>query len=458
MSDRTTTAPRYSSVPIVPRRSAEIVAPPAGDEARNLEDPNHPITTSELCDLYAEVGAAESGVYVTGETAMRVATVFACVRIISQAVASVGREINEIDADGVARAVTSGATLRALTVEPNEYMSAFDFFVMMQAHAELWGNGYAAIERNGRGEAVNLLPLISRRVAPERINGRLFYRVALMDTAGALVLPASEVLHIRGVMLDGLVGLAPINQGRQTIGLTEAAERYGSRFFKNDARPSIVLKHEKTLSEGAARRLKADWLARYSGTSQHSPAVLEEGLSFETVGIEPNAAQFLETRRFQRQDIAALFGVPLSMLADPDAKSYRSGEDDDRRFTKHSILPRTKAWEGEFNRKLFPGRGRRVAHDLSELVRGTLKDHIGALKDGVQNALMTPNEARKRLGLPPITGGDQLFLQQNMAGVDAIANGTAGNKVQNAAGADPKAPKPADEAAEDEDSDNDDEE
>lgn len=404
------------------------------EERASLENPGVQLTPENLLlGLQAE---SEAGVIVTTGSAMRFATVFSCVRIISQTIATVKREVHEIDDKGVSRPINNGLPLiRALTIEPNEYMSAYDFFAMLQAHAELWGNAYAAIERNGRGEVVNLIPLISQRVTPVRESGKLIYHVNLMGPENEfLSLPSSEVVHVRGTMLDGLIGLAPIAQGKDAIGLSVAAENYGARFFRNDARPSIALKHEKTLSEGAAKRLKESWIAFYGGRNQGSPAVLEEGLDFKEIGIAPEQAQFLETRKFQRQEIAAMFQVPLSMLADPDAQTYRSGEWDDLRFTKHAILPRTKAWEGEMNRKLFPrGSNRRIVHDLRELERGAFSEQMSAITSGIQNAVFTPNEGRARLGLPPLPGGDSLFLQQNMAGVSAVADGTAGNNVTNAA-------------------------
>lgn len=398
-----------------------------------LENPATKVTPERLVEIMEVGSASEAGVHVTGESALRLAAVFTCVRIIAQTIATLPREVIEIEEDGD-RKLAKLPISRALTIEPNEYLSAYDFFVMLQAHAELWGNAYAAIERNGAGQAVNLLPLISRNVAPIRIKARLYYDVTLMDTHETIRLPASEVIHVRGLTLDGLAGASPVALGKNAIGLTAASENYGARFFKNDARPSVVLKHEKNLSQAAAERLKANWVDRYGGTGQHMPAVLEEGLDFAEIGIAPEQAQFLETRKFQRQEIAALFGVPLSMLADPDAQMYRSGEWDDLRFTKHSILPRVTAWESELNRKLFTRDSKyRVRFDLRELERGAFKEQIEGLAKAVQNALMTPNEARVRLGLPKMKGGDALFLQQNMAGVEAVQNGTAGNKVANAA-------------------------
>jgi HK97 family phage portal protein len=405
------------------------------EERASLENPTTEITASALDDaFFGGATNSESGITITGESALRLGTVFACVRIISQTIATMPREVIETDRDGKSQKVTGTPGVFALTIEPNEYMSAHDFFVMMQTHAEIWGNSYAAIERNGAGQPANLLPLISRNVSPRKIGGKLVYDVAMMDGGEGLRLPSTEIIHFRGgVILDGLVGLSPILQAKEVFGLSIAAEKYGARFFKNDARPSVVLKHEKTLSEGAASRLKSAWLSRYGGTQQHAPAVLEEGLDVTTIGVAPNEAQFLETRKYQRQEIAALFGVPLAMLADPEAKSYANNENDTLRFVKLSILPRVASIEAELNRKLFPkGSKKRVRFDFTELERGSFKDQVDALAKGIQSAIFTPNEARGRLGLEPIEGGDELFLQQNMAGAKAIADGTAGNAVGNA--------------------------
>lgn len=405
--------------------------------ATSLNDPNTAITGENLQRAIWGGQEAEAGVTVNSFSAMQHATVFACVRIIAQTIASMPRELVERDEYGSEHEVLGHSMERMLRLEPCEYMSAYDFFVMMVALAEIRGNAYVSIERNGAGEPANLVPLISENVRPRRTDGRLYYDVTLMAAEGETqmveTIPAEDVIHIRGISLDGLVGRSPISSGKEAIGLSIAAEKYGARFFKNDAKPGVVLKHPKQLSDGAFTRLKEDWMSRYGGANQHSPAILEEGLEFEVIGIAPEAAQFLQTRQYQRQEIAALFGVPLSMLADPSAKTYGSAESDDLRFIKHTILPRVVAIETEFNRKLFkPGSKERFRLDFTRLQRGAFKDLMDALAKGVQSALLTPNEGRHLLGYPRKEGGDELFMQQNMAGAGAIADGTAGNKVTNA--------------------------
>jgi len=411
---------------------------PFGKRQEERASPENPSTSLANPDLWLVNwlggGPTEAGVSINEANATTVTAVYACVARIAQAVGTLPVHVYQWSEAGAQR-IEGGTLPWLLGVEPNEFQSSVDFRQTLQPHLDLWGNAYAALERNGRGDVVALLPLLPDRMTVERRAGRVRYLAGLSDGT-RVEIPASEVIHLKHFGLDGLVGLSPIQQARGAVGLAKAAEDFGARFFKNDARPGVILECPGRLSDAAVARLKESWAERFSGPNQHRPAVLEEGIKLHEVGIPPQDAQFLETRRMQKEEVASIYGVPLSLLQSSEGRTYASAEQDDIQFVKYCIAPRVAVWESELNRKLFSARsgGRQyVKFNLNGLLRGAFKDRMEALVRGVQGGLFTPNEARSLEELPPMPGGDSLYLQQNMAGVAQIEAGTAGNAVGNAA-------------------------
>lgn len=389
--------------------------------------------------LVSWLGApTDAGVDVDEFSALRAAAVFACIRIISETIASLPVHVFESTAEG-ANKVRGGLYHRMLAVEPNPLMSAATFREVLTSHLAGWGNAFAEITRNGRGEPVELWPLRPDRTTPElrEIGGttRLVYKT-VADDGTVRLLPSEDVLHIPLFGLDGLVGYSPIQQSRNAIGLTLASEKFGASFYKNGAIPGTVLMSPKALSDTAAKRIRESFNAAHQGSgSSHKTVVLEDGLDIKSLGIPPADAQHLENRRFQLEEIARIFRVPLSFLQSSVGNTFASSEAQDLAFAKYTILPYVVKWEQEINRKIFTGAQASkyfVKFNMNGLQRGVFRDRMEALVRSVQGGLMTPNEARALEDLPPLPGGDELYLQQNMSGIEAIADGTAGNTVKNA--------------------------
>lgn len=384
-------------------------------------------------------GLTDSGIAVNEVSAMQSAAVYSCIRIISETIAALPVHVMERTADGSTK-VSSGLQHRLLTVEPNPTMSSATFREILTGHLAGWGNGYAELIRNGRGEVMEMWPRTPDRVEP-RISkaGDLYYAVTDPDGSVRGVI-AADMLHIPLFGHDGLKGYSPIQQSRNAIALSLASEKFGSSFYKNGAVPGTILTSEKPLSAVAVKNLVDSFNATHQGVGQNNKTmVLEGGVDIKTLGIPPADAQHLENRRFQLEEIARVFRVPLSFLQSSVGNTFASSEAQDLHFTKYCITPYVTRWEQELNRKVFSGQaGSRyfVKFNLNGLMRGVYKDRIDGLTRGIQSGLYTPNEARGLEDLPPISGGDSLFLQQNMAGVQAIADGTAGNAVKNAAGSD----------------------
>lgn len=268
------------------------------------------------------LGGTTSGKYVNERTSMQMTAVYCCVRILSEAVAGLPIHLYRYtDVGGKEKAVDHPLYF-LLHDEPNTEMTSFVFRETLMTHLLLWGNAYAQIIRNGKGEVIGLYPLMPDRMTVDRDeNGNLYYEYTrysedakTMNTKDTTVrLSPRDVLHIPGLGFDGLVGYSPIAMAKNAIGLAIATEEYGSKFFANGAAPSGVLEHPGVLKDPA--KLRDSWTQTFGGShNANKVAVLEEGVKYTPISISPNEAQFLETRKFQIDEIARIFRVPPHMI------------------------------------------------------------------------------------------------------------------------------------------------
>ena len=256
-----------------------------------------------------------------------------------------------------------------------------------EAHLSLRGNAYARIVAANGNPVAALLPLHPDRVRPlpERVGGRLAYEYVPRRGAREVLLQ-EEVLHLRGLSLaeDGVIGLSPLDCMREAVGLALAAEAYGARFYRNNARPGIVLKHPGRLSPDAGKRLKESWNSQYAGAENaHKTAVLEEGMDLISVGMTAEQAQFLETRKFQRNEIAAIFGVPPHKIGDLERATFSNIEHQAIEVVTDTIRPWAVAWEQAMTRDLFTEELRRthmLAFNLDGLLRGDIESRYRAYR------------------------------------------------------------------------------
>lgn len=256
------------------------------------------------------MGNSTSGKRVNERTAMQMTAVYSCVRILSEAVASLPLPFYEYQEDGSKIKAVDHPIYRLLHDEPNPEMTSFVFRETLMTHLLLWGNAYAQIIRNGKGEVASLYPLMPDRMRVDRDeNGHLYYEYQIsvddvhINKGATVKLSPSEVLHIPGLGFDGLVGYSPIAMAKNAIGLAIAAEEYGSKFYATGAAPSGVLEHPGTLKDPS--KVRDSWSQTFGGSANsHKVAVLEEGMKYTPISISPNEAQFLETRKFQINEIA----------------------------------------------------------------------------------------------------------------------------------------------------------
>lgn len=236
--------------------------------------------------------------------------VYSCVRILSEAVASLPVHIYKYNDSGGKEKALDHPLYFLLHDEPNPEMTSFAFRETLMTHLLLWGNAYAQIIRNGKNEIIGLYPLMPDRMTVDRDeNGKLYYEYQLSSDdahtmkGSTVVLQPKDVLHIPGLGFDGLVGYSPIAMAKNAIGLAIAAEEYGSKFYANGAAPSGVLEHPGVLKDPG--KVRESWNAIFGGSANSNKvAVLEEGMKYTPIAISPNEAQFLETRKFQINEIA----------------------------------------------------------------------------------------------------------------------------------------------------------
>lgn len=238
-------------------------------------------------------------------------------------------------------------------------MTSFSFRETLMTHLLLWGNAYAQIIRNGKGEIIELYPLMPDRMTMDRDDkGRLYYKYQLSSDdahtmkGSTVILKPKDVLHIPGLGFDGLVGYSPIAMAKNAICLAIAAEEYGSKFYANGAAPSGVLEHPGTLKDPS--KVRESWTQTFGGNSNaNKVAVLEEGMKYTPISISPNEAQFLETRKFQINEIARIFRVPSHMAGDLEKSSFSNIEQQSLEFVKYTLDPWVSRWEQNMMRSLL---------------------------------------------------------------------------------------------------------
>ncbi|MCL2299876.1 MAG: phage portal protein [Firmicutes bacterium] len=375
------------------------------------------------------MGDTLSGQAVNERTAMTVTAVYACVRILAEAIAGLPIHLYRHQPGGGRERVTDHPLFPLLHDAPNSEMTSFVFRETLMAHLLLHGNAYAQIIRDGHGRVLELYPLLPNRMRVDRdAAGRIFYEYRKGDGA-AVPLRREDVLHIPGLGFDGLVGYSPIAMAKNAVGLALATEEFGSTFFGNGANPGGVLESPGVISD--PERLKESWHSQFSGARAHSIAVLEEGLKYHSIGIPPDQAQFLETRKFQITEIARIFRVPPHMLADLERATFSNIEHQSLEFVKFTLGPWVARWEQALMQALLlPGEKREyfIRFNLDGLLRGDYKSRMDGYATGIQNGFLSPDDVRGLEELNPIPGGagSRYYFNGNMIPIELA--GTQWNK------------------------------
>ncbi len=383
-------------------------------------------------------GRTTSGKPVNERTAMQMTAVYSCVRILSEAVAGLPLHLYRYTEGGSKEKALDHPLYRLLHDEPNPEMTSFNFRETLMGHLLLYGNAYAQIIRNARGEVVGLYPLMPNKMTVDRDSaGHLYYLYTRssddspVDTEnGQVYLPPEQVLHIPGLGYDGIVGYSPLAMAKNAVGLAIATEEYGAKFFANGAAPGGVLEHPGTIKD--PQRVKDSWNAAYQGSGNaHRIAVLEEGMKYQPIGISPEQAQFLETRKFQINEIARIYRVPPHMVGDLEKSSFSNIEQQSLEFVKYTLDPWICRWEQSLKRRLFTEEEKQeyfIKFNVDGLLRGDYQSRMNGYAVARQNGWMSTNDIRELENLdriPAEEGGDLYLVNGSMtklADAGAFAN------------------------------------
>ena len=382
----------------------------------SLENPSVPLS---LALSSMGMGAlTDSNEAVTEQSALQVPTVLACVRILSEGIASLPLRVYEELPRG-RKLAKDHSLYYLLTTRPNPEMSSVDFFGTLAVHAVLWQNAYAEIERDGYGRVIALWPRLPWRTKSVRQNGRLAYETTDTASGASRTLDADNVIHIVGFSLDGWTGTSLISLARQSVGLAMAASRFGARFYANGSRPGGVLELSNNLTPEDMKRLREDFEAMQTGANTHRITVLNPGQKYVPVGIEPVQAQYIETRKFERAEIASTFRVPAYMVGDVEKTLKATVEAQNMEFLTYSLSPWLKRFEQEFQHKLLLNIGRNAGKYslkfyIGDLVKIDTAAKTASFTAGRTGGWLSVNDVRELDDLPPIEGGDTYLVPLNM--------------------------------------------
>ena len=381
------------------------------------------------------MGPAAAGKTVNERSAMQLTAVYACVRILAEGVAGLPLHLYKCGKNGSREKAVDHPLYFLLHDEPNPEMTSFVFRETLMTHLLLYGNCYCQIIRDGRGQVTALYPLMPNQMSVDRDEkGQLYYTYLRSseeaDTMkkGTVYLLPEDVLHIPALGFDGLVGYSPIAMAKNSIGMGLACEEYGAKFFANGAAPSGVLEHPGTIKD--ITRLRESWNAIYGGSKNAGKvAILEEGMHYSPISISPNEAQFLETRKFQVDEIARIFHVPPHMIGDLERSTFSNIEQQSLEFVKYTLNPWVCRWEQALTRSLLSPKEKReycIKFNVDGLLRGDYQSRMNGYAVGRQNGWMSANDIRKLENMDKISeeqGGDLYLVNGNMIKMtDAATN------------------------------------
>ena len=378
-------------------------------------------------------GPTSSGKHVDERTAMQTSAVYACVRILSETIASLPLHIYIRTEKGKEKALDH-PLYTLLHDAPNDEMTSFVFRETLMSHLLLWGNAYAQIIRDGRGKVVSLYPLMPEKVIVKRSEGGEIY-YSYQKESEEYLLRSFEVLHIPGLGFDGLIGHSPIAMAKQAIGMAIATEEYGATYFKNGANPGGVLEHPGILKDPS--KVRDSWNSVYGGSNNaNRVAVLEEGLSFKPITIPPEQSQFLQTRKFQIEEICRIFRVPPHLVGDLDRATFSNIENQSISFVVHTIRPWLVRIEQSMNKALFSKEEREkyfTSFVVEGLLRGDFASRMQGYSTGIQNGIYSINDVRNLENMNLLTdeeGGNLHILNGNMTKLKDAGKAYANNDIE----------------------------
>lgn len=368
-------------------------------------------------------GNSSAGKNVNERSAMQMTAVYACVRILAESMASLPLHVYHLNDEGNKQRARDHPLYYLLHDEPNPEMTSFILRETLMTHLLLWGNAYAQLIRNGKGEVIAIYPLMPNKMQVKRDGQSNDIVFEYHHEEGKVQLSSFEVLHIPGLGFDGLIGYSPIAMAKNAIGMAIATEEYGAKFFANGAQPGGVLEHPGIIKD--PERVRSSWTQTFGGSSNANKiAVLEEGMKYTPIEVTPEQAQFLETRKFQINEIARIFRVPPHMVGDLEKSSFSNIEQQSLEFVKYTLDPWVLRWEQALNRSLITSKDKEryfIKFNVDGLLRGDYESRMNGYATARQNGWMSANDIRTLENMDLISkeeGGDMYLVNGNMLPLD----------------------------------------
>lgn len=371
-------------------------------------------------------GPTASGELISERTAMSISTVFTCVTILAEGIASLPCRLQRREGKGSADAVDN-PLYDLLATSPNPEMTSFTFWSTMVGCSALTGNAYAQIVRDSYGVPTSIWPLHPLKTDPIRQpDGSLAFKTTDGQNEGTYrIIPSADVLHFPLFSWDGIKGVGPIRAARESFATARAMERYGARFFANGAQPpSLLIRNGAPPDPKVQAEIRESWRAAHSGENQHSQGFLFGDWKVETIGLDPEDTQFIAARNYTRADISAMFKIPPQMVGSLERMSNNNWTGQQLSFVIDTLRPIIIRIEQELKRKLLVGRSASslfVTFDVTERLRGDFEAVTKTLALGRQWGILTANECREALGYNPVdASGDTLIVPVNMANAEQL--------------------------------------
>ena len=362
------------------------------------------------------------GVRVNEETSLQISAVWACVTVISKAIAASAWDVFQEQKDGNRESAHDSRVFRLLNIAPNSEMTAYEFREALLISALMWQGAYAEIERDDVGRASALWPINPDRVTPDRFDGRLVYRI--WNQAGVeTVLEARNVFRIHGPSIDGLVGYRIARLAARSFGHSIAAETFGAAFYGNGTNPGGALETDANLTPEQVQEFRETLAAQHQGPDRsHRNLILSGGFKWKPMGVNPEQSQFVETRQHLIEEVARWFGVPPHKIQHLLRATFNNIEEQGLEFVRDALTPWTERLRQEADKKLVP-RNRpnmRTRIELDWLSEGNAEKKAKADAMLVANGIQSRNEVRKRRGLNTVPDGDKFTVQLNMTTLEKI--------------------------------------
>lgn len=384
----------------------------------SIENPRTPL------DAIFDDRKTTTGIVVTEEKSFAIGAVHACVKVISETMAQMDLEVVE-KIGKTTKSNTKHANYWLLYAQPSPYYNRFEWVQGMVAYALLWGNGYSKIVRDRYANAKELKIIPAWEVTPKMTErGKLFYEWS--HDGSVEIIKAEDMIHLKNLGTDGLVGISPIQMQRESLANSLAKQQHEGAFYANGAKASGVLMTPGHMGTKEQANLKSSFDKATNGPSNRfKTIVLEEGVKYQQLTIPQNDAQFLESKKYDRSEIAGWYRVPPYKIGDHEKSTYSNIEGQERSFAKDTIVPWTERFQQELNRKLFftEERGRFITQfNLDDLIKGDIKSRYEVYNIGVQAGILKPIEGREAEGWS--TEGceeiNQFFMNGTMMPVKTI--------------------------------------